>query len=146
MLPNGAMTGGAGGMTIVGAGAGANVASGSGATAGGGAMTAGGVSPGQINSCSPDGSIRGPCQLAQPAKEAAQKDRAMARKQIRLVNCQTISGQSMPGAQEVLIHSRCARVSRPRTRVDRRSPERKRTIAETFGQPRGSVRRPATTE
>jgi hypothetical protein len=35
---------------------------------GGGASTGGGASPGQRNSRCPEGSIRGNCQLAQPAK------------------------------------------------------------------------------
>jgi hypothetical protein len=39
---------------------------------GGGGATGGGVCPGQMRIRSPDGSMRGPCQLAQPGASTAQ--------------------------------------------------------------------------
>jgi hypothetical protein len=48
-----------------------------GAPGGGAATTAAGAWSGQMKKLSPDGSIRGPCQLAHPANSAAQASKAM---------------------------------------------------------------------
>jgi hypothetical protein len=87
MFPNGATTGGAGGATTAPGGAGAT-----GAVAGGTATTGAGVSFGQIKIRSPDGSMRGTCQLAQPAAVIAQHIRAPARMRTGFRNSDNIPG------------------------------------------------------
>jgi hypothetical protein len=74
-------------------------------------------------------------QLTQPAR----KSLAQNRTRFSLFDVQEQAFQPDSGPAKVESPTRCARVSRPRTCSDRRSPGAR----ETFGRPIGGVRRPA---